>query len=85
MIRALSLTALLGLALIYISRFWPFDHWGREGIFGIEALPSRGDLLRRDWLRGTMLRPYDLLIWLGAVFLILTVAERLWSLLRRDH
>ena len=70
-IIGLMIAALAGIVLLYLSPFWPFDLWGREGLFGIEALRPGGDLLSR-WLRGTMLAPFDVLIWVVAVFLSLT-------------
>ena len=74
-IIGLALAALVGVILLYLSAFWPFDLWGREGLFGIEALRPGGDLLSR-WLRGTMLAPFDVLIWVVAVFLSLTWTQR---------
>ncbi|MDH3667868.1 MAG: hypothetical protein OEN23_13155 [Paracoccaceae bacterium] len=41
----------VGIVLVYISRFWEFDLWSREGLFGVATLPPGGDLLAR-WLRG---------------------------------
>ena len=74
-----TLALIILIVWLYISRFWIFDLWGRDGLFGIEALRPGGDLLRRDWLRGTMFRPYDLLIWTAGGFLLLTMLEKLWS------
>ncbi|MGB0507713.1 MAG: hypothetical protein ACPGGK_16120 [Pikeienuella sp.] len=78
-IIGLVLALIIAMVMLYISRFWPFDWWGREGLFGWDALRPGGDILRRDWLRGTMLRPYDLLIWVGAGYLILTLAQKGWD------
>lgn len=79
-ISGLAFATLLLLCGLYLSRFWPFEWWGREGLFGIEALRPQGDLLRR-WLRGTPFAAYDLLLWtVGAFFalsLIQTVADKL--------
>lgn len=74
----LILAILLAVIFLYISRFWIFDLWGREGLFGIEYLRPGGDLLRRE-LRGTPLAPYDLLVWVAGGFLVLTMLEKLWS------
>lgn len=52
--RAVSLALVLfaGTALFYISRFWDFRLWGREGLLGG---------LLAVWLRGTPPAPYELL------------------------
>ena len=65
-------------ALLYVSPFWVFELWGREGLFGWPALPAQGDLLAR-WLRGTPLAPFELIIWATAVFLTATLAQRLFD------
>ena len=71
-----------GAAFFYISRFWDFRLWGREGSWGIEALRPQGGLLAR-WLRGTDLAPFDLLIWVIGVFLILTALQKLFDRISR--
>ena len=83
MARALGLilAILLAAIFLYISRFWIFDLWGREGLFGVEYLRPGGDLLRRE-LRGTFLAPYDLLVWVGGGFAILSVLDSIWSKIR---
>ena len=73
----LIVAVLLAVVFLYISRFWIFDLWGREGLFGVEYLRPGGDLLRRE-LRGTPLAPYDLLVWAGGGFFVLTMLEKLW-------
>ncbi|MEM7191157.1 MAG: hypothetical protein AAF439_16210 [Pseudomonadota bacterium] len=70
-ILGLILAAVIGLILWYLSPFWPFDWWGREGLFGLQDLRPGGDLLSR-WLRGTMFAPFDVLIWIVGAFLVLT-------------
>ncbi len=77
---SLLLIAILGTVLWYLSRFWDFQLWGREGLFGLESLRPQGGLLAH-WLRGTRLAPFELLIWGAGVFLVLTLAEKLfdWS------
>jgi hypothetical protein len=65
-------------AVFYISRFWDFRLWPREGLFGVEALRPQGGLLAR-WLRGTELAPFELLIWVIGVFLLLTLLQRLYD------
>ena len=72
----LVIVTLLGVTLYYISRFWTWSLWPRDGLFGIEALRPQGGLLAR-WLRGTDLAPFELLIWAAGGFLILTAFEKL--------
>ena len=55
-IFALVLVAVTALILLYLSRFWIFEWWGRDGLFGISDLRPQGGLLGR-WLRGTPPRP----------------------------
>ncbi len=74
---------LLVVVLLYISRFWVFDLWTREGLFSIEYLRPGGDILRRE-LRGTFFAPYDLLVWVAGGFFVLTIMEKLWVKLTRD-
>ncbi|MEM7267753.1 MAG: hypothetical protein AAF401_00720 [Pseudomonadota bacterium] len=69
---------LLAVIALYVSRFWVFDLWGRDGLFGVEYLRPGGDILRRE-LRGTEAAPYDLLIWVIGGFLLLTGFERVWN------
>lgn len=68
----------LGAAFFYISRFWDFRLWGREGLLGFEWLRPQGGLLAR-WLRGTDLAPFELLIWVVGVFLILTGLQKIFD------
>jgi hypothetical protein len=65
-----------GVALFYISRFWPFQWWGREGLFGLPALRPQGGLVQ-VWLRGTPFAPFELLIWAVGCFLFLTGLQKL--------
>ncbi len=64
--------------LLYISRFWVFEWWERPGLFDLKALPPTGNLVQR-WLRGTEFAPYDLLIWVIAVFLFLTILQKFYD------
>ena len=75
--RIFGLTSALasGIILLYISRFWSFNLWSRDGLFGIKELPPTGGLLGR-WLRGTDFAPFELLIWVAMVFLALTYLQR---------
>lgn len=75
-------TAILA-ALAYVSRFWVFSWWGREGLFGVERLSSGGDLWR-SWMADAGLGPYDVMLWAVACFVLLSAAQRLWSRIFRD-
>ncbi len=82
MIRRLIWTliaAFAGVALLYISRFWVFQLWGREGLFGIEALRPQGGLLAQ-WLRGTEFADFELVIWVVLSFLALTILQKIYDL-----
>ena len=72
--------------LFYISRFWDFRLWS-GGLFGIETLRPQGGLVAQ-WLRGTPLAPYELLVWLVGSFLTLSALEwaftRIWPVSRSD-
>ncbi len=70
---------LLAAALAYLSRYWVFQWWGREGLFGFEELRPRGGLVGR-WLRGTQFAPFELLIWLIGVFAVLTGFQKIYDL-----
>lgn len=74
----LAVALFLAAALFYISRFWPFSWWGREGLLGIPGLRPRGGLVQ-VWLRGTPLAPYELLIWATGSFLILTGVQKVYD------
>lgn len=69
-----GVAALLFGALFYASRFWPFRWWDRPGLFGAEALPPQGNLVR-GWLRGTEFAPFELLLWAVGAFVVLSVAQ----------
>jgi hypothetical protein len=75
-ILALLIVCVTALILFYLSRFWIFEWWGREGLFGIRELRPQGGLLGR-WLRGTPLAPFELLIWACGSFYVFTLLERL--------
>ena len=74
----LSIVAVTGFILLYISRFWLFSLWDRPGLFDIKAIPPQGGLLR-TWLRGTDLVPFELMIWAIGGFLILTGLEKIFD------
>lgn len=73
-ILGLAIVTVVGAALYYGSRFWDFRLWERPGLFGSEALPPQGRVVR-TWLRGTDFAVFELLIWVIAVFLILTAVQ----------
>lgn len=77
-IGKLAIVLLIGAALIYVSRFWAFSLWGRDGLFGVSELRPQGNLMAQ-WLRGTDFRPFDLIIWVVAGFLILTWTQKLFD------
>ncbi len=79
----LLLVVVLGIALLYISRFWPVQLWSRPGLFGLSELPPQGGLLGR-WLRGTPFAPFELLIWVMWVFALLSGLQWIADKLRRD-
>ena len=81
-IMGLSLATALALVLLYLSAWWPFEWWGRDGLFGIEILRPQGDLVEH-WLRGTALARFDELIWLGGGMLLLSLVQAIWSRVTR--
>ena len=76
----LAIATLIAAILFYISRFWDFRLWPRDGLFGIEALRPQGGLVGQ-WLRGTDLAPFELLIWAIGAFVLLTLLQKLYDLL----
>ena len=81
-IASLTVAAVTGLMLLYISRFWPFSWWDRAGLFGIKELPPGGGLLQR-WLRGTDFAPYELLIWFIGSFIVLSLLQWIFGKLSK--
>lgn len=81
---SLLVIASVALILFYISRFWDFRLWGREGLLGLEILRPQGGLLA-VWLRGTPLASYELLVWAVGSFLILTGVQKLFDLFSPKH
>jgi len=71
----LLLVAIVGIILFYLSRFWFLNLWPRDGLFGLEELRPRGGLVGQ-WLRGTKFAPFELLIWITGVFLLLTYLQK---------
>jgi len=78
--RVLSLVviAIIGIVFLYLSRFWPFALWDGAGLFGVKELTPGGGLVAQ-FLRGTQLAPFELLIWVIGVFLILTLLQKLFD------
>lgn len=70
----------LAVIAFYLSRFWFPRWWGRDGLWGQEALVPQGGLVGR-WLRGTEFAPFELLIWVLGVFVVLTVLQKIFDLL----
>jgi len=68
----------IALVLAYLSRFWIFNWWGRDGLLGFEALRPQGGLLGR-WLRGTPVAPFELVLWVLGGFLILTWVQKIYD------
>ena len=85
MMRVVSLliAAVFGIVLLYISRFWMFSLWTRDGLFGLKELRPNGGLLAR-WLRGTDFSAFELIIWAVLVFLTLTYLQRFMDLLQKN-
>ena len=73
-----------GTALLYISRFWVFRLWGRDGLFGVAELRPQGGLLAR-WLRGTDFAQFELVIWAVVCFLALTILQKIYDLTTPTH
>jgi hypothetical protein len=76
----LSVTALVAAVFYYLSRFYDFRLWGGDGLLGFESLRPQGGLLAR-WLRGTDFAPFELLIWVIAIFVTLTLLQKLFDAL----
>ena len=73
-------SALCLAGLFYVSRFWTFRLWPRDGLLGVEALLPQGKLVGQ-WLRGTDFAPFELLIWGIGAFVALTILQKLYDLL----
>lgn len=54
----------------------------RDGLFGIEALDRRGGVVQRQ-LQAVGLGEFGLVVWGLLVFLILSLAQALWSRIAR--
>lgn len=80
----IGIAVALGLAgaAAYLSPYWVFDWWGREGLAGVESLRPGGDLVS-GWLRGGMAAPFSLILWGLGVFTVLSVLNWLKDRLTR--
>ena len=78
----LIVTAGMAVVFFYLSRFWYLRLWGREGLFGQDALRPQGGLVGQ-WVRGTDFAPFELLIWVIGVFLVLTALQKIYDLFNR--
>ncbi len=67
-VAALSITA------FYLSRFWIFRWWGRDGFLGLDWARPQGGLIS-VWLRGTEFSQFELLIWVLGIFAVLSVLQ----------
>ena len=75
-IAAAALVVCVSVLLLYLSRFWPVQLWTRQDLLAQAGLLPGGDMLR-IWLRGTVFAPFDLLLWSGTVFVVLSWTEKL--------
>ncbi|MEO9822829.1 MAG: hypothetical protein ABJQ34_15610 [Paracoccaceae bacterium] len=78
----LIVVACVAVVFFYLSRFWLFRFWGRDGLFGQDALRPQGGLVGQ-WVRGTDFAPFELLIWVIGVFLVLTALQKIFDLFNR--
>ena len=76
--RALSILIVLCVAivLLYLSRFWPIELWGRRSPLGELGLRPGGGMVQ-VWLRGTPFAQFDLIIWAVGSFMVLSWTEKL--------
>lgn len=81
-VLGLVLAACVGAVLFYVSRFWDFRLWPREGLFGQEWLRPQGGLVGQ-WLRGTDFVPFELLIWAIGAILLLSFVQWIINLFAR--
>lgn len=70
--------AFLVALVFYASRYWPFRWWDRPGLFGLEALPPQGGLVR-GWVRGTDFATFDIVLWAIGAFLLLSLVQAIVS------
>lgn len=73
---AVGLVVCVAAGLLYISRFWPFELWARQGWLDQAGWRPQGGMLLH-WLRGTQFAQFELLIWVTGSFVALSVTEKL--------
>ncbi len=74
---------LLLVVIVYLSRYWTFRLWDREGLAGIQALRPQGSL-PGQWLRGTPFSTFDIIAWAVGSFLLLSIIQAIWARLFKD-
>ncbi|MCY4301853.1 MAG: hypothetical protein OXC68_09005 [Aestuariivita sp.] len=75
---AVLIVLIVTILLLYISRFWPIELWGRRSFLGELGFRPGGGLLRHV-LRGTPLAQFELIIWAVGGFLVLSLVEKIVS------
>ena len=70
----ISVVAVLSVVAFYLSRFWIFPWWGREGLWGLEWARPQGGLVS-VWLRGSEFTQFELLFWVIGVFAVLSLLQ----------
>ena len=80
-IFGLLVSILLTFLLLYTSRFWIWQApWSNDGLFGIKQLSPRGDVIRQ-FVRGTDLSVFDLLVWFAFAIFLLSFTQWLYDLI----
>jgi hypothetical protein len=80
----LALAICLVAIFAYLSRFWIFDLWSRDGLLGYSVLRPGGDLWRR-WMNDLGFGSYDVILWVVGVFAVLTVVQKIWDRFAGGH
>lgn len=75
-VLAIFIVVLVSVALLYLSRFWPFQLWSGRSPLGQLGLRPGGNMIA-VWLRGTSLAQFDLILWGVGSFMVLSWTERL--------
>lgn len=73
---AILIVICVAIILLYVSRFWPVELWGRRSPLGELGLRPGGGMVQ-FWLRGTPLAQFDLIIWVVGSFITLSLTEKL--------
>lgn len=79
-ILLIIITAIIGVVLLYISRFWVFTLWARDSVIGQWLHPAGGYLARwiRQWI-GSEWVAFELIVWVVVLFLTLTVMQKIYE------